>query len=159
MTCFAAYARVVPLVRALALAVIRRPGTSQIFVDEVVEPTTGLTFHRPAGGGIEFGEAASQTVVRELQEEYGLAITVGRQLGVLENLFTYDGRPGHEIVLVFEAELAHAGDYAAERRPCLDQPLVTGVWRSLSEDAVPLYPDGLAALIGPVATGRIARHP
>lgn len=136
-----------PSVRAIALAVIRRPETGQLFVDEVVEPGTGRMFHRPAGGGIEFGEKASRTLEREFLEEYGLAITVGRQLGALENHFTYAGQAGHEIVLVFDAQLAHPADYEPDRRTCLDQPNVTGVWRSPSEDAIPLYPDDLAGLL------------
>jgi len=137
----------VPRVRALALAVIRRPGTGQLFVDEMVEPGTGQVFHRPAGGGIEFGERAAQTLERELLEEYALAITVGRQLGVLESHFTYAGRAGHEIVLVHEARLTDPADYEPERRPCLDQPHVCGVWRSPQETAIPLYPAGLAGLL------------
>lgn len=134
-------------VRALALAVIRRPGTGELFVDEVVEPGTGRTFHRPAGGGIEFGERAAETLVRELAEEYGLAIVVGRQLGALENHFTYAGRAGHEIALVLEAELADPAEHERDRRPCLDQPHITGVWRSATEEAIPLYPGGLADLL------------
>lgn len=130
------------------MAVIRRPGTSQIFVDEIVDPSTGRVAHRPAGGGIEFGELAADTVTRELREEYGLAVTVVRRLGVLENLFTYDGLPGHEIVLVLEAELCRATDYRPESRPCVDRPGVVGTWRSLLETAIPLYPAGLTDLIG-----------
>lgn len=126
---------------------IRHPETGQLFVDEIVESGTSRTFHRPAGGGIEFGEPASQTLVRELEEEYELAIVVGRQIGALENHFTYAGRVGHEIALVFEATLSHPADYEQGRRPCLDQPHITGVWRSTTEDAIPLYPSGLADLL------------
>lgn len=136
-----------PHVRALALAVIRRPSTGEIFVDEIVEPGTGRTFHRPAGGGIEFGERAAATLVRELDEEYGLAVDVGPLLGALENHFTYDGRTGHEIVLVHEVTLADAADYSRDRRPCLDQPHITGVWRTVDDATVPLYPEGLVGLL------------
>ncbi|WP_315094706.1 NUDIX domain-containing protein [uncultured Cellulomonas sp.] len=136
-----------PSVRALAIAVIRHPRTGDLFVDEVVEPGTGRTFHRPAGGGIEFGEAAAQTLRRELEEEYGLGIVVGRRLGALENLFTYAGRPGHEIVLVHEAVLTDPDDYDPDRRPCRDQPHITGVWRSSTEDRIPLYPSDLTDLL------------
>lgn len=123
-------------------------------MDESVEPGTGQRFHRPAGGGIEFGERAAQTLQRELREEYALDITVGRQLGVLESHFTYAGRAGHEIVLVHEAQLTDPADYAPERRRCLDQPQVSGVWRSPHEQEIPLYPAGLADLLGlDAATG------
>lgn len=140
-----------PHVRALALAVIRRPQTGELFVEEAVDPTTGQTFHRPAGGGIEFGEPARRTLERELLEEYALKITVGRQLGALENRFTFAGRPGHEIVLVFDAQLTDLADYEQDRRVCLDQPQIVGVWRSPDETEVPLYPVGLADLLGPAS--------
>ena len=143
----APYCPCVPSIRPIALAVIRRPGTGELFVDEAVDPGTGRIFHRPAGGGIEFGETASRTLERELLEEYALEITVGRQLGALESHFTYAGRPGHEIVLVHEARLAHPADYEQARRACLDQPHVVGVWRSPDEQTIPLYPGGLADLL------------
>ena len=136
-----------PTIRAIALAVIRRPQTGEIFVDEITEPGTGRVFHRPAGGGIEFGERASEALVRELQEEYALAIAVGPLLGTLENLFTYAGRAGHEIALVHQAVLTDATAYHADRRPCLDQAHIRGVWRSPADTIVPLYPDGLLELI------------
>jgi ADP-ribose pyrophosphatase YjhB (NUDIX family) len=144
----------VPRVRAIALAVIRRPGTDEIFVDEIVDPATGRLFHRPAGGGIEFGERASETLIRELADEYAFTIRVGRLLGALENHFTYAGDVGHEIVLVHEATLTRPADYAEDRRPCLDQPHITGVWRSLADGDTPLYPAGLVDIIRALAFGR-----
>ncbi|WP_460164643.1 NUDIX domain-containing protein [Pseudomonas sp. S2_F03] len=54
---------------------------------------------------MEFGETSAQAIVREVQEELGLAITDVRLLGTLENIFTYAGRPGHEIVQVYDARV------------------------------------------------------
>ena len=129
--------------RPLAVAVIRHPRTRAIFVDETTEPGTGRVHHRAVGGGIEFGELAVQTLVRELSEEYGLQITVGAQLGVLENLFVYDGRAGHEVGLVHEAEFASSEDYSIEQIPCNDDPDTVGTWRPREGSPYPLYPDGL----------------
>ena len=64
------------------------------------------TFFRPLGGEVEFGEQATDAVRREFVEETGLAIEVTAPLGVIENLFTYQGQPGHEIVFEFVARLA-----------------------------------------------------
>ena len=136
-----------PQPRPLAVAVIRHPRTGAIFVDETTEPGTGRVYHRAVGGGIEFGERAAQTLVRELSEEYGLQITVGARLGVLESLFVYDGRAGHEVVLVHEAEFAASEDYSIERVPCRDDSDTIGTWRPRDGSPYPLYPDGFDDLV------------
>ncbi|MCR6492860.1 NUDIX domain-containing protein [Cellulomonas sp. P24] len=133
--------------RPLAVAVIRHPRTGAIFVDETTEPGTGRVHHRAVGGGIEFGELAAQTLVRELREEYGIQVTVGAQLGVLENLFVYQGQAGHELVVVHEAEFASSEDYSVERTPCNDDPDTVGTWRPREGSPYPLYPDGLDNLM------------
>lgn len=136
-----------PQLRPLAVAVIRHPGTGAIFVDETTEPSTGRVYHRAVGGGIEFGERAAQTLVRELDEEYGLQVRVGVQLGALENVFVYDGRPRHEVVLVHEAAFATPEDYSIERVPCRDAADTVGTWRPREGSPYPLYPDGLEDLM------------
>ena len=39
-------------------------------------------------------------MVREFAEEFGLAIEVGRRIAVIENIFTYAARPGHEVLFL-----------------------------------------------------------
>ena len=63
----------------------------------------GETFYRPLGGEVEFGERAADAVVREFREETGLEIEPLDSLGAIENLFTYHGQPGHEVVFEFVA--------------------------------------------------------
>ncbi len=41
---------------------------------------------------------------RELVEELGVTLGDVHPLGVIENLFVYEGRPGHEVVHVFGVE-------------------------------------------------------
>jgi hypothetical protein len=59
-----------------ALALIRRPSDGALLVGEAADPATGLVFHRSLGGHVEFGELASETVVRELMEELGIQVRV-----------------------------------------------------------------------------------
>lgn len=62
-------------------------------------------FWAPPGGGIEFGQSAEETVVREFEEETGMQVAMGRFLFVCE--FIHD--PLHAIELFFEV-LHTAGD-------------------------------------------------
>lgn len=54
------------------------------------------------GGHIDFGETARQALVREIQEEMGLASRAGRFLGCCEHAFVQNGEQKAEINLVFE---------------------------------------------------------
>ena len=133
-------------VRVIALALLRHPERPAVFVDQGTRPETGEVYHRLAGGGIEHGELARDTVARELAEEYGLQLRVGRRRAVVENIFTFDGRLAHQIVLVFDAELCDPADAQFERLVCADADNV-GVWRPTDETQVPLYPEAVRSLV------------
>ena len=90
-------------IRPLAVALITKG--NKILANKGYDPTKQEVFYRLPGGGIEFGEKAEDTLKRELKEENGIDIIVGKQLGVLENIFEFDGKKGHEIAFVFEAKL------------------------------------------------------
>ena len=134
----------------MAVAVCR--AGDRILVERGVDRASGKHFFRAIGGGVEFGERAADAVVREWREELGLELEAPVLLGVLENLFTYEGRPGHEIVLVFGARLA---DPPAYERGELETVETGGgrhsaVWVTLNEargGSTPLYPDGLLDLL------------
>lgn len=70
---------------------------------EGYDAVKGERFYRPLGGEVEFGERAADAVVRELAEETGFEVEVVDALGVQENLFTFRGEPGHEVVFEFVA--------------------------------------------------------
>jgi 8-oxo-dGTP pyrophosphatase MutT (NUDIX family) len=109
-------------------------------------------FYRAIGGHIDFGERAAQTVVREWSEEYGLTLEDVRLLGVLENFFTYEGRPGHEIVFAFEARVVEPDVYRRDEFEGIDPDgrRHEAVWVSLDALAtgdIPLAPAGLLDLL------------
>ena len=97
-------------IRALALCVVRKDGKLLVF--EGYDPTKRQTFYRLLGGGIEFGEYGHQAAARELREELGAEVVDLRYLGTIENIFIYDGQPGHEIALIFEGVFSDAAFYA-----------------------------------------------
>jgi ADP-ribose pyrophosphatase YjhB (NUDIX family) len=135
--------------RPIAVAVLRRG--DQILVCAVPDSVKDVVGWRPPGGTIEFGERGSETVVRELLEELSVQIVGPVYLGTVENIFTYLGRTGHELVRAYAARFADPRTYDREQFDCVesDGGGFTCVWKSIAEfrAGAPLYPDGLLELI------------
>ena len=136
-------------IRPIALAVIRSKG--RILVFKGTDAIKAEVFYRPLGGAIEFGESGESAVRRELREEIGADVVNVRPLGTLENLFTYNGAPGHEIVLLFEADLQDAATYEVEEFAGLEAngDALAVMWKPLIDfrGSDRLYPEGLIALL------------
>lgn len=138
-------------IRPLAICVFSHQG--KILVFEGYDPTKMERFYRPLGGAIEFGERSADTVRRELKEEIGAQVENLVYLGALENIFTFDGTPGHEIVQVYDGRLVDFGLYEQELiagyEAGVDEPMKV-TWKSLDEFGPGrdiLYPDGLLELL------------
>ena len=97
-------------IRPMALVVFRRDDGA-ILVAPGHDPVKDQRFYRPLGGGIEFGERAEDAARREIREELGAEITDVRLLGVFENIFTFLGQPGHEVIWLYEARFTDASLY------------------------------------------------
>lgn len=139
------------LIRPIAICVFRRGG--YILAVEYIDPIKQQVFYRPLGGAIEFGEPSAGTIARELQEELGEPVTNLRYLGALENIFTYNGQTGHEIVLVYDGEFVNPAVYDRESLEGVEDDGSTfrAVWIRLADcyspGTAPLYPTGLLALL------------
>ena len=57
------------------------------------------------GGGIEFLEKSEDALKREFMEEIQVDIIVKDFLGIAENIFTYEGKNAHELVLFYSIEI------------------------------------------------------
>jgi ADP-ribose pyrophosphatase YjhB (NUDIX family) len=128
-----------------AMAVIRRPRDGALLVSEAPDGS----FQRPLGGHVEFGEYAVDTLHREFGEEIGQRLTGVRLLGVLENIFPWQGGTEHEVVFIFSAAFADEAAYEIEEQVIADdtEPKSRVLWRPPGAVSPPLYPDGLTELI------------
>jgi 8-oxo-dGTP pyrophosphatase MutT (NUDIX family) len=126
----------------------------RILVSEGYDPVKNEAFYRPLGGGIEFGERGRETICRELIEELNAEVDVDslRYLGAVENIFTFNGNQGHEIVLVYDGALKESGLYE-QAELCGKEANgedIRALWKDLAEfgpGKCILYPDGLLELL------------
>lgn len=126
-------------IRPLSLAIIKKEG--KVLAYKGYDEKKDEYFYRLPGGGIEFGERAEDTLKRELKEELGLDININAQLGVLENLFTFNNKKGHEIAFLFEASLSEE-DYKKDTFAMIE-PEYEGMYAEfvkVAED-VKIYPE------------------
>jgi 8-oxo-dGTP pyrophosphatase MutT (NUDIX family) len=139
-------------VRPLAICVFRHQ--NRILVMEGYDPLKKEHFYRPLGGGIEFGEPGSETVCRELMEEINVEVDPQslKYLGTLENIFTFNGEPGHEIVMIYDGALKDSGLY--ERTVIMGREVdgeeFRAIWKNIDEFGVGksiLYPTGLLEML------------
>jgi 8-oxo-dGTP pyrophosphatase MutT (NUDIX family) len=100
-------------IRVLALGLIR--DGNRIFISEGYDPVKQQTFYRAMGGGVDFGETSLEALQREFQEEIQADLTNIKFLGCLENLFTFNGKPGHEILFVYQCDFADSKFYQLEQ--------------------------------------------
>ena len=101
-------------------------------------------FLRPLGGHVEFGETGAKTIRREMKEEVGCDALEVRFVSVLENVFTYNGKQGHEIVLVYEGELADESLYRKNTFTFMEGERETEAgWYSkekVAKEGIPVFP-------------------
>ena len=139
-------------IRALAICVFRHH--DHILVAEGYDSVKGEYFYRPLGGGIEFGESSVDTICRELMEEIHAEVDKAslKYLGAVENIFYFNGDPGHEIVMIYDGSLKDTRLY--------QQTVLTGkevdgeefcaIWKNIAEfgeGKAILYPTGLLEIL------------
>ena len=137
-------------IRPLAICVFRNK--DRILVFEGYDPIKKQSFYRPLGGGIEFGEYGEEAVRREIMEELHTEIKDLSYLGMLENVFVFNGAPGHEIVMVYDGALINSGLYDQSVISVIEAngEDIRAVWKNLDEFGAGesiLYPVGLLEML------------
>lgn len=142
-----------PRIRPIAIGIFRH--ADSILVSEGRDPARNLTFYRPLGGAIRFGETSEAALRREIREELGSEIGALEFLGVQESIFEYRGVPCHELVMVYRGCLLDENLYGkseivfreGKRRPrairCRWLPL-----KAFQDEGLTLFPQGVLELLG-----------
>lgn len=134
-----------PLIRNLAVGLPVRDG--YVLVSGATDSVKGERFYRAIGGGIEFGETADVALRREFEEELGVVLEKAQLLGVLENIFEFEGVAGHEIVHVFDVTAKELDVIPIDADlHVLDEGSLVG-WKRISDFDRPLYPTGALQMI------------
>ncbi|MBW4462840.1 MAG: NUDIX hydrolase [Nodosilinea sp. WJT8-NPBG4] len=116
-------------IRSISICLLRRG--EEILVHEAYDSVKERGFARPLGGGIDFGETSAAAAIREIKEELGADIAGVELLGIVENIFVYEGEPGHEIVFVYDGRFVDESLYKQESLDVVEgKRQFKAVWRS-----------------------------
>ncbi len=137
-------------IRAKSLCVFRKNG--KILLSEGYDELKNEHYLRPVGGSIDFGETSEQAAKREVLEELGEESHSFKLLGVSENLFTFNGEKGHEIVFVYEAQFKNEAIYQEQLIQCIESNGVKFIAKWFNEDQlnnekVNVYPEGIVSML------------
>lgn len=102
-------------IRAIALGLIR--DGDRTFIGQGYDPDREEPFYRAMGGGVKFGETSLEALKREFQEEIQAELTNIRYLGCLESIFVFKGKPGHEIIQLYECDFVDPKFYQLQQIP------------------------------------------
>ena len=90
-------------IRPIVLGIARKD--NKILVSEGFDKVKKQTFYRCLGGGIEFLETSQEALKREYKEELDIDIIVEDFRGISENIFTYQGKKAHELILFYNIKI------------------------------------------------------
>lgn len=137
-------------IRAKSVCIFRNQ--DKVLLAEGFDPAKNETYLSPVGGGIDFGEKSADAAIREVKEELNTEAHELKLLGVVENLFIFNDKEGHEIVFIYEAKFKNESFY--------QETMISGVesngytfearWydlNSISSSGIPVYPNGIVNLL------------
>lgn len=120
------YTEIRPIVLGIAIK------DNKLLVLEGFDEKKNEFFYRALGGGIEFGEKSDEALRREFFEELGIKIDIDKYLGLAENIFEFNGRKGHELVLMYSISIKDE-DYKENYIVNDDKGTFKGLWIDIQE--------------------------
>lgn len=128
-------------IRPIVLGIVKRE--NKILVSEGYDKIKNETFYRSIGGGIEFLENSKDALKRELKEELSIDIKVGKFLGISENIFVYNGKNAHELILFYNVDIKDS-DYKEKYHIIDDNCETDAMWINIDKfknKELKLYPE------------------
>ena len=117
-------------IRPIALGLAIK--NNKLLVSEGIDKVKNETFYRCLGGGIEFLEKGKEALKREFLEEINVDIIVKDFLGISENIFTYQGKKAHELILFYSIEIPDK-NYQEEYKVIDDHGETIAKWIDIDE--------------------------
>lgn len=105
---------------------------NKLLVSEGFDNVKKQTFYRCLGGGIEFLEKSTDALEREFKEEITIDIVIKDFLGISENIFTFEGKRAHELILFYSIEISDE-NYQAEYKVIDDNSASIAKWIDINE--------------------------
>ncbi len=83
--------------------------------------TIGESHYTLPGGRVKEGETTEQALIREMGEEMGKHIKIVKLVSFMENLFTFDDKKYHELLVTYEAEFEDKETYNKEKMQSIEK--------------------------------------
>lgn len=119
---------------------------------EGFDPAKNEKYLSPVGGGIDVGEKSRDAAIREVKEELGEEVDQLKLLGVIENIFMFNGQEGHEIVFIYEAKFKDSDIYQKHVLPGIETSghRFEARWydlKHIKSRETPVYPQGIIEML------------
>lgn len=128
-------------IRPIVLGIVKRE--NKILVSKGYDKIKNETFYRSIGGGIEFLENSKDALKREFKEELSIDIKVEKFLGISENIFVYNGKNAHELILFYNVDIKDS-DYKEKYHIIDDNCETDAMWININKfknKELKLYPE------------------
>ncbi len=135
-------------IRPIVLGMVKKD--NKILVSKGYDNVKNEIFYRSIGGGIEFLENSKDALKREFKEELNIEINVGEFLGISENIFTYNGKNAHELILFYNVDIKDE-DYKEKYHIIDDNCETDAVWidtKRFINKELKIYPEQVFKYLG-----------
>jgi 8-oxo-dGTP pyrophosphatase MutT (NUDIX family) len=136
------------MIRVKAVMLIEHDG--RFLFEESQDRVKEETFYMPFGGGVEFDESSQEAVIREVKEELNIDAAQPDLLGVVENRFWFEGKPGHDVVFIYHTMLPQDFDPTSITPEIFNGKALIPVWlteQEIVQSSSPFYPEGIIEMV------------